>query len=138
MQRLFVVRIALLADDHRAQSVLWNAPRQDKTQWPGFAPNGPLGPALASAGQKNRALDAMERAIRAHATAILSANAEDVAEARTSGATAAFIDRLTLTPERIAVLEAIVRGMYDKFPARPLNGRVLEEMIAEAHGEVKP
>src|SRR6202050_5267465 len=57
--------------------------------------------ALAPPGQKNRALDAMESPIRADAPAILSANAEDVAEARTSGATAAFIDRLTLTPERI-------------------------------------
>ncbi len=26
---------------------LWNAATEDKTQWPGFAPNGPLGPALA-------------------------------------------------------------------------------------------
>jgi glutamate-5-semialdehyde dehydrogenase len=57
--------------------------------------------ALASPAQKNRALEAMERAIRAHASAILAANAEDVAEARTSGASAAFIDRLTLTPARI-------------------------------------
>ena len=37
---------------------------------------------LASPEQKNRALDAMERAIRANASAILSANAEDVAEVR--------------------------------------------------------
>src|ERR1700679_4140245 len=57
--------------------------------------------ALASPEQKNRALDAMERAIRAHASAILSANAEDVAEARNGGASAAFIDRLPLTPARI-------------------------------------
>src|ERR1700733_11541561 len=72
--------------------------------------------ALASPGQKNRALDAMERAIRAHASAILSANAEDVAEARTSGATAAFIDRLTLTPARIdAMADGIltVRNIAD-------------------------
>ncbi|HEU0083542.1 MAG TPA: glutamate-5-semialdehyde dehydrogenase [Bradyrhizobium sp.] len=57
--------------------------------------------ALASPEQKNRALAAMERAIRAGAAAILKANAEDVAEARASGATAAFIDRLTLTPARV-------------------------------------
>ena len=50
--------------------------------------------ALASPEQKNRALDAMARAIRADSAAILAANAEDVAEARASGANAAFIDRL--------------------------------------------
>jgi len=57
--------------------------------------------ALASPAQKNRALEAMARAIRAHASAILAANAEDVAEARSGGASSAFIDRLTLTPARI-------------------------------------
>src|ERR1700681_3419738 len=57
--------------------------------------------ALASPEQKNRALDAMERAIRAHASAILAANAEDVAEVRAGGASSAFIDRLTLTEARI-------------------------------------
>src|SRR5579871_377973 len=54
--------------------------------------------ALAPAEQKNRALEAMERAIRANSAAILAANAEDVAEVRANGATSAFIDRLTLTP----------------------------------------
>jgi glutamate-5-semialdehyde dehydrogenase len=43
--------------------------------------------ALASPEQKNRALDAMERAIRGNASAILAANAEDVAEVRGNGAT---------------------------------------------------
>ena len=72
--------------------------------------------ALALPAQKNRALDAMERAIRAHASAILSANAEDVAEARNGGASAAFIDRLTLTPARIdAMADGIttVRNIAD-------------------------
>src|SRR6266478_8507818 len=57
--------------------------------------------ALASPEQKNRALGAMERAIRANAHAILTANAEDVAEVRAGGASSAFIDRLTLTQARI-------------------------------------
>jgi glutamate-5-semialdehyde dehydrogenase len=73
--------------------------------------------ALAPAEQKNRALEAMERAIRANAAAILAANAEDVAEARASGdATSAFIDRLALTPARVAGMAdgiAIVRGIPD-------------------------
>lgn len=57
--------------------------------------------ALAPPEQKNRALAAIERAIRADAAAILAANAEDVAEARAAGTTTAFLDRLTLTPARI-------------------------------------
>jgi glutamate-5-semialdehyde dehydrogenase len=72
--------------------------------------------ALAPPEQKNRALDAMERAIRANSAAILAANAEDVAEARNGGATAAFIDRLTLTPARIEAMAegvATVRGIAD-------------------------
>jgi glutamate-5-semialdehyde dehydrogenase len=72
--------------------------------------------ALASAEQKNRALDAIARAIRANAPAILGANAEDVAEVRSSGATSAFIDRLTLTPARIEAMAdgvATVREISD-------------------------
>src|SRR3979490_1372099 len=72
--------------------------------------------ALASPEQKNRALEAMERAIRADAALILAANAEDVAEARAGGATSAFVDRLTLTQSRIdAVADGIatVRGIPD-------------------------
>jgi glutamate-5-semialdehyde dehydrogenase len=58
--------------------------------------------ALAPAEQKNRALAAMAEAIRAQQATILSANAEDVAEARASGSTGALLDRLTLTPARVA------------------------------------
>ncbi|MGN6410095.1 MAG: glutamate-5-semialdehyde dehydrogenase [Nitrobacter sp.] len=56
---------------------------------------------LASTQQKNHALDAMGRAIRVNAAAILKANAEDVTEARAGGAASAFLDRLTLTQARI-------------------------------------
>src|SRR5436305_2798824 len=72
--------------------------------------------ALASPQQKNRALQAMERAIREHATAILAANAEDIAEVRSGGATSAFIDRLTLTQARIDAMAdgiATVRKIPD-------------------------
>jgi glutamate-5-semialdehyde dehydrogenase len=64
--------------------------------------------ALAPAGQKNRALGAMADAIRAQQAAILAANAEDVAEARASAGTEAFLDRLTLTPARV---EAMATGV---------------------------
>lgn len=57
--------------------------------------------ALASAEQKNEALEAIAKALRAGKTAILAANAEDVAEARASGASAAALDRLTLNAARI-------------------------------------
>jgi glutamate-5-semialdehyde dehydrogenase len=72
--------------------------------------------ALTPSAQKNRALEAMERAIRTHAPEILAANAEDVAEVRATGATSAFIDRLTLTAARIdAMAEGIatVRAIPD-------------------------
>ncbi|MBR0737418.1 glutamate-5-semialdehyde dehydrogenase [Bradyrhizobium liaoningense] len=73
--------------------------------------------ALAPPEQKNRALEAMERAIRGNAAAILAANAEDVAEARASGnATSSFIDRLTLTPARVEGMAegiGVVRGIPD-------------------------
>ena len=72
--------------------------------------------ALASPAQKNKALEAIERAIRGHAAAILAANAEDVTEARASGATSAFVDRLTLTQSRIDAMAdgvATVRAIED-------------------------
>jgi glutamate-5-semialdehyde dehydrogenase len=71
---------------------------------------------LAPSEQKNRALTAMERAIRANARAILAANAEDVAEARADGMTAAFLDRLTLTEARVNAMAdgvATVRDIAD-------------------------
>src|ERR1700759_4552041 len=74
------------------------------------------GLSLAPTEQKDRALQAMERAIRANATAILAANAEDVAEARGSGMTGAFLDRLTLTQARVKAMAdgiATVRGIPD-------------------------
>jgi glutamate-5-semialdehyde dehydrogenase len=65
--------------------------------------------AQAPTEQKNRALEAMAGAIRAHAAKILAANAEDVAEARAAGdANSAFLDRLTLTPARV---EAMAEGI---------------------------
>ncbi len=92
--------------------------------------------ALASPEQKNQALDAIERAIRANAPAILAANAEDVAEVRAGGATSAFIDRLTLTQARIDAMAdgvATVRNIADPIGAvteswqRP-NGMTIERV----------
>jgi glutamate-5-semialdehyde dehydrogenase len=69
--------------------------------------------ALAPAEQKNRALEAIERVIRAHADEILAANAEDVAEVRANGATAAFLDRLMLTKARVNAMADGVRTVRD-------------------------
>jgi glutamate-5-semialdehyde dehydrogenase len=58
----------------------------------------------------------MERAIRADAATILAANAEDVAEAKISGVTGAYIDRLTLTQARVDAMAdgiATVRAVPD-------------------------
>src|ERR1700681_4544081 len=92
--------------------------------------------ALASPEQKNHALEAMERAIRADASAILAANAEDVAEVRASGASSAFVDRLTLTQARIDAMAdgvATVRDIADPIGVvteswqRP-NGMIIERV----------
>jgi glutamate-5-semialdehyde dehydrogenase len=92
--------------------------------------------ALASPGQKDLALEAIERAIRAEALCILAANAEDVAEARAAGQTAAFIDRLTLTPARVDAMAdgvATVRAIADPIGVvtdrwqRP-NGMIIERV----------
>jgi glutamate-5-semialdehyde dehydrogenase len=92
--------------------------------------------ALAPREQKDRALEAIERAIRANAAKILAANAEDVAEVRAGGATSAFLDRLTLTPGRIDSMAdgvATVRGIPDPVGAvteswqRP-NGMTIERV----------
>ncbi len=64
--------------------------------------------ALAPAARKNCALAAMAKAIRGSRAAILAANAEDVAEAKSAGAAAAFLDRLTLDAKRI---EAMASGI---------------------------
>ncbi|MGY4401317.1 glutamate-5-semialdehyde dehydrogenase [Bradyrhizobium sp. USDA 3315] len=92
--------------------------------------------ALAPPEQKDRALAAIERAIRANAPAILAANAEDVAEARAGGMSSAFVDRLTLTPARVAGMAdgvATVREIIDPVGAvteswqRP-NGMTIERV----------
>src|SRR5665647_262961 len=72
--------------------------------------------ALASTDQKNRALELMAAAIRAQKARILTANAEDLGEARTAGIAAAFVDRLTLDDGRVGAIAAgieAVRALKD-------------------------
>jgi glutamate-5-semialdehyde dehydrogenase len=67
--------------------------------------------ALASNEQKNTALRAMAACIRARASSILAANADDLAEAKAKGQTAAYIDRLALNPERVEAIAAAVESV---------------------------
>ena len=72
--------------------------------------------ALAPAEQKNRALAGMAAAVRAGASAILAANAEDVAEAKAAGISGAFLDRLSLDAGRVEAIAAgieVVRELND-------------------------
>jgi glutamate-5-semialdehyde dehydrogenase len=64
--------------------------------------------ALAPTAQKNRALAAMAKAVRRSRNNILAANAEDIAEAKSGGATPAFLDRLSLNAARV---EAMAEGL---------------------------
>ena len=72
--------------------------------------------ALAPTRQKDEALAAIAHAIRAGQNDILAANAEDIAEARAAGETAAFLDRLGLDPKRVAAMAEgveVVRDLED-------------------------
>ncbi|HEY7298637.1 MAG TPA: glutamate-5-semialdehyde dehydrogenase [Xanthobacteraceae bacterium] len=72
--------------------------------------------ALASPAQKDHALGAMAQALRTRRVNILAANSDDVADAKTAGASSAFLDRLALDEKRIiAMAEGIetVRGLTD-------------------------
>ena len=55
--------------------------------------------ALAPSAQKDKALHAMAKAIRAATPDILAANESDVTEAKAAGVTGSFLDRLTLDDE---------------------------------------
>jgi glutamate-5-semialdehyde dehydrogenase len=72
--------------------------------------------ALASTEHKNRALSAMAQAIRAAKADVLAANAEDIADAKASGAPSAFLDRLALDDKRVAAMAdglEVVRAQPD-------------------------
>ena len=72
--------------------------------------------ALAPTAQKDKALAAIAETIRKRKAAILAANAEDMAEAKRSGANAAFLDRLALDDKRVAAMAAgvdVIRDLAD-------------------------
>ena len=90
---------------------------------------------LATAGtaKKNQALEAIAAILTQRQAEWLAANAQDVAAARDAGMRPAMLDRLTLTPERIAGIVDGVRqvaalpdpiGRVDKMETRP-NGLII-------------
>lgn len=80
--------------------------------------------AQAAPEAKQQALLAAAKAIRNSRTAIEEANARDMAAGRDKGMTAALLDRLELTPERI---EAMAKGLEDIASFPDPVGRVLAE-----------
>ena len=66
--------------------------------------------ALAGTDRKNRTLAALADALRDATDRIIEVNREDLDRARAAGDAPAFVERLTLTPDRIA---AIARGVEE-------------------------
>ena len=62
--------------------------------------------AQAPADAKTKSLKSAAAAIRSDAAAILAANARDMQAAEAKGSTGAFLDRLKLTPDRVADMAA--------------------------------
>ena len=65
--------------------------------------------AQASGAAKNEALERIAQSLSDRDEAIVAANAQDCTEAEAGGLAAAFLDRLRLTPERLAAQAADVR-----------------------------
>jgi glutamate-5-semialdehyde dehydrogenase len=65
--------------------------------------------AVRTRGEKDRALHALADALVAATARIVAANDEDVAQAREAGTNPGIVDRLTLTPERIAAIAEALR-----------------------------
>lgn len=89
--------------------------------------------AAAGTGVKNRALEAIAGALTKQQDRWLKANQEDLAAAKSQGMRPALLDRLALTPERIAGVAQGVRqvaalpdpiGRVDRMETRP-NGLII-------------
>lgn len=65
--------------------------------------------ALLSSGEKNRVLEKIADELEAQMESILSANVQDVGQARANGLSEAMLDRLALTPARLKAIADDVR-----------------------------
>lgn len=82
--------------------------------------------ALCAPDEKNRALTLIAESVQANRDAIIAANEEDVAEAKKSGLSDALIDRLLLTPERLA---ANINDLLQVVELPDPVGEVIEEGV---------
>ncbi len=82
--------------------------------------------ARTSTPRKSEAVIAAAAAIREAAAAILSANAQDLVEAKAKGLTGAMLDRLALNPDRI---EAMAKGLETIAYLRDPVGMMIDESI---------
>ena len=80
--------------------------------------------AVASTAQKNAALVAAAKALRAATPAILAANAKDIAAAKSADRPTSFVDRLLLDAKRV---DAIAKGIEDIAALADPVGTVLAE-----------
>ena len=83
-----------------------------------------VGLAQTTGGERDAALGAMAGALRAHAGAIVEANAADMAAAREAGTSEALLDRLMLDEDRV---EAMAAALEDLAALPDPLGRALEE-----------
>jgi len=83
--------------------------------------------ATLSTDQKNAALQAIAHELRAQQDLILAVNEQDVADARASGLSDALIDRLLLTPQRLAAIASDVEHVIEL--ADPVGGRADERTL---------
>ena len=82
--------------------------------------------AAASSADKNMALKAMARALAENQDGILAANKADVDAAGSKGISRAMLDRLTLTPQRIA---AMADGILEVAALRDPVGEIVEGIV---------
>ena len=83
--------------------------------------------AILTSDRKNQALGIIADELEAQAQTVLEQNAQDIADGRANGLSEALLDRLLLTPERVAGLAADVRKVAD-LPdpvGTEIEGRVL-------------
>jgi glutamate-5-semialdehyde dehydrogenase len=86
--------------------------------------------ARADTATKNRALAAMAAAVRERRTAILAANAEDIAQARAAGLEAALVDRLSLTDRSV---DSMAEGL-EQVAALPDPVGAITELVERPTG----
>ena len=90
-----------------------------------------VGLAQTTGEERDAALDAMAGALRAHASAIVEANAADMAAAREAGTSAALLDRLMLDEGRVEAMAAALedlRALPDPLGRALYNGLELSRV----------